>query len=212
MQVRSRTFAAFAFSALLAGSVAACGGSKGHAKGAEAPAATCYDGGLVAEEPADAAALPPYEGPMPIVEPSHMAEELAAAGLDIKHLPPIDSLDRKQIGRVMKTFSKSLGIACIGCHDLDDFAKMSPRKRVAKRMWNDFVRNLAMEDGQPVYCDSCHQGSVQGLDRRDKKLLASYMDDVFVGKLKRADGKDHDCGTCHGDPPEFKLLKGWRAE
>jgi hypothetical protein len=24
-----------------------------------------------------------------------------------------------------------------------------------------------------------------------------------VGKLKRRDGKDHECGTCHGDPPEF---------
>jgi hypothetical protein len=147
---------------------------------------------------------------MVVVQPTRMEQELRAVGLDPNALPPFERLTRRQLGRVMRTFSASLGIKCVGCHDPDAFAKPSPRKRVAAHMWNDLVRAVAMEDGKPVYCDSCHQGSLQALDRRDKKVLVQYMDDVFVGRLKRSDGKEHDCGTCHGDPPEFKLLKGWR--
>ncbi len=140
-----------------------------------------------------------------------MEAELRAAGLDPKNLPPLEKVDRQKLGKVMKTFSTALGIACVGCHDADDFHKPTARKRVAKRMWNDFVRVLATEDGSPVYCDSCHQGRLLALDRRNKKVVADYMDDIFVGKLKRTDGKEHDCGTCHGDPPEFHFLDDWKV-
>ena len=173
---------------------------------------TCYDGGSIAPEPEGPAPAATFEGPMAVVEPSHMAERLSEVGLDPKNLPAFDKLDRRQLGRVMKTFSASLGIECIGCHDLSDFAKTSPRKRVAKKMWDDLVRVLAMDDGSggAVYCDSCHQGRLLVLARADKKLVAGYMEDVMLGKLKRADGKEHDCGTCHGDPPEFHFIDEWR--
>lgn len=173
--------------------------------------ATCEGSPPPVEEPDAAAKLPPFEGPMVLVQPSAMIERLRATGLDPKNLPAFEKLERRQLGVVMKTFADSLGLKCIGCHDLDNFKKPSPRKYAAKKMWDDFVRVLAMEDGSPVYCNSCHQGSVQVLDRRDKGVVSSFMDDVFVGKLKRIDGKDHDCGTCHGDPPDFRFLAAWRT-
>jgi hypothetical protein len=170
----------------------------------------CYDGGVVLPEPPDNAKLPAYTGPMPVLEATHMESDLRAVGLDPANLPPFEQLDRRQLGKVMRTFTRSLGIACVGCHDVNDFSRTSARKRAAKSMWNEFVRKLAMADGKPVYCDSCHQGGVQVLDRRDKAVVASYMDDVFVGMLRRSDGKEHDCGTCHGDPPEFSFLADWK--
>lgn len=193
----------------LVAALAACGGAKSRGRPAAQPA-PCYDGGVVSPEPPDNAKLPVYTGPMPVLEATHMADDLRAVGLDVKNLPPFEKLDRKQLGKVMRTFTRSLGIACVGCHDVNDFARASARKRVAKKMWNEIVRQVAMADGQPVYCDSCHQGSVHALDRRDKAIVASYMDDVFVGLLKRSDGKEHDCGTCHGDPPEFSFVQDWK--
>jgi hypothetical protein len=191
--------------------LAACGGGRAprHTV-ASAPTATCYDGGVGDYEPPTNATLPPFAGPMVIVQPTKMEDQLRAVGLDPKHLPPFEQLTRRQLGRVMRTFSASLGIKCVGCHDPDEFHRSSPRKRAAVHMWNDFVRALETDEGAPVYCDSCHQGSVQALDRRSKDVVAQYMDDVFVGKLRRVDGKDHDCGTCHGDPPDFRFLAGWR--
>jgi hypothetical protein len=144
------------------------------------------------------------------VRPSRMAEALTAAGLDPKSLPPIETLSPKQKLRVMKTFTEALGIGCADCHAGQDFAADTRRKRVAKRMYNEIVRVTALETGEPVYCDSCHQGALFTLDRRDKSKVTDFMSDVFVGKMKRVDGRDHDCGTCHGDPPDFKFLTTWK--
>lgn len=209
-----------AWSVLLAvaGGVAFGCGADRSANVAAAPraTATCEARPPAVEEPNENAKLPPFQGPMVLVQPSTMLERLRAVGLDPKNLPPFEKLERRQLGAVMRTFEDSLGLKCIGCHDLSaytsrsDYRRPSPRKNAAKRMWNDFVRVLSLEDGSPIYCDSCHQGSVQTLDRRDKGLVSSFMDDVFVGKLKRLDGKDHECGTCHGDPPEFRFLASWR--
>src|SRR6202012_4225486 len=111
---------------------------------------------------------------------------------------------------VMESFSDALGIPCMGCHAQDDMRADTRRKRIAKRMWNDFTRGLAFENGDAVYCDSCHKGQLFNLNRSDKAKLSDYMSDQFVGRLKRTDGKDHDCSTCHGDPPEFAFLSLWR--
>jgi hypothetical protein len=200
--------------AIAAGSVAGgcSSGTGGNTTAPVAPrtSATCEGSPPPVAEPDENAKMPTFEGPMVVVQPSAMLDRLRLAGLDPKHLPPFEKLERHQLGVVMKTFGQSLGLKCIGCHDLENFKKPSARKEASKRMWNDFVRVLVLEDGAPVYCDSCHQGSVQVLDRRDKGLVSSFMDDIFVGKLKRADGKEHDCGTCHGDPPDFKFLSTWR--
>lgn len=151
-----------------------------------------------------------FVGKMPIVRPSTMGAELRAIGLDPKNLPPLELVERPKLLAVMQTFTKALGVGCTDCHREEDFHAETPRRRVARHMWDEMVRVLAAEDGSPVYCDSCHQGKLFVLDRKDKSALASYMDEVMVGKLKRADGKDHDCGTCHGDPPDFEFLDDWR--
>ena len=211
MRPRLHPFTLLLFATVVAALVAGCRGASTSAKSpAPKPTATC-EGPPPEPEPEVNEKLAPYTGPMVIVQPSAMLGDLERAGLDPKNLPRWEAIDKKTKQRIMKTFASSLGLKCIGCHDLDDFAKSSPRKRATARMWNDFVRVLTLEDGSPAYCDSCHQGSVQVLDRRNKALVSSFMDDVLVGKMKRRDGKDHECGTCHGDPPEFAFLKEWRA-
>lgn len=147
-----------------------------------------------------------------------MTERLIQAGLDPKNLPPLERLDRGAILQVMNTFNESLGVPCTGCHDEGDVRADTHRKRVARRMWNEFVRVLAFDktagdtgDKGPVYCDSCHQGRLFSLDRRDKAKVADFMSSGFVDGLKRVDNREHDCGTCHGDPPEFQFLDAWKS-
>jgi hypothetical protein len=161
--------------------------------------------------PAPEIVVPHAPGPMRPVHATKMGEAIAAIGLDPKDLPPLETIDAKRRLRLMRTFSDALGVPCVGCHARDDFAADTRRKRVAKRMWNEVVRVLALEGGEPVYCDSCHQGSMFVLDRRDKAKVSDFMSDVFVGTLKRQDGRDHGCETCHGDPPEFAFLTSWKS-
>ena len=141
-----------------------------------------------------------------------MAARLTAAGLDVQKLPPLERLDRAAILPVMGTFSDSLGIPCAGCHDEHDYKADTKRKRVSRRMWNEFVRVLSFDKGGgAVYCDSCHQGRLFSLDRTDKGKVADYMQSGYVDGLKRVDNREHDCGTCHGDPPEFQFLEAWKS-
>jgi hypothetical protein len=152
------------------------------------------------------------KGEMKPLTPSRLAASLAAVGLDARNLPPLEQLDKSQRLLVMETFSDSLGIPCSGCHSDPDFRADTRRKRVSKRMWNEIVRGLAFDNGDALYCDSCHNGKLFLLDRSNKDRVADYMSAEFVGRLKRTNGKDHDCGTCHGDPPEFDFLGAWREE
>lgn len=139
-----------------------------------------------------------------------MTAELTAIGLDPKKLPPIEKLEPEKLRKVMKTFTKALGVQCNGCHNAEDFKAPTPKKKIAARMWNDFARGLTMADGGPVYCDSCHQGRMLSLDHKDKKVLSGWMQAEFVDKLKRTDKKEHGCETCHGDPFEGDFLnKVW---
>jgi len=137
---------------------------------------------------------------------TRMGGALAAAGLDVHDLPPLERLSAGQKQKVMRTFTESLGIPCLGCHSEESFAADTRRKRIAKRMYNEIVRALALRDGEPVYCDSCHDGDLFMLDRRDTARLTRHMSQVMVGQLTRVDGRPHDCTSCHGDPPDFKML------
>ncbi len=152
----------------------------------------------------------PAPGAMAAVRPTRMGERLAEVGLDVRHLPPLERLTPEQRRKVMGTFADSLGVPCTGCHNEDDFRADTRRKRVAKRMYNEMARLLVLEDGEAVYCDGCHQGKDVVLDRRDKAKVSSFMSDVFVDKLRRFDGQEHDCSTCHGDPPEFAFIAQWK--
>jgi hypothetical protein len=155
-----------------------------------------------------ATATPPIVQ-MKNVAPSAMAADLKEIGLDPKALPPLSKMEPEKLRKVMKTFTKALGTSCSGCHDPNDFRAWTPHKKVALGMWNEFVRGLAMTDGSLLYCDSCHQGAMTVLDRRDKKALSAWMDANFVAKLKRKAPKEHGCDTCHGEPFEPKFLAGW---
>jgi hypothetical protein len=140
-----------------------------------------------------------------------MAAAIAAAGLDVANLPPLETLAPGPKQRVMRTFTEALGVPCIGCHADDEFKADTRRKRVARRMWNEIVRVVAMKDGAPVYCDSCHDGALFHLNRGDTKELSAYMCNELVDRLRRVDGRSHDCTTCHGDPPDLHLLESWKA-
>ncbi len=156
---------------------------------------------------ASATAAPP---PMAGIRASQMAGDLQAAGVDLKKLPrDLGKLEPVKLRKVMNTFTKSLGVQCNKCH-LDDFKAPTPMKKVAARMWSDFVVGLQTEDGSPLYCDSCHQGKPEYLAKGDKKALSGWMDANFVKKLKRADKKDHGCETCHGEPFDGDFLGKWK--
>jgi len=140
---------------------------------------------------------------------SAMANDLQDLGLDLKNLPPLEKLEPNKLRKVMRTFTKSLGAKCADCHNESDYAAMTPMKKIALHMWNDFVRGLQFENGTALYCDSCHQGRMKFLDRHDKKALGAWMDKNFVDKEKRRDGKEHGCETCHGDPFDPVVLAKW---
>jgi hypothetical protein len=137
-----------------------------------------------------------------------MGADLKAIGLDPRNLPPLEKLEPAKLRKVMQTFTKSLGIRCPDCH-LDDFSAPTARKRIATKMWNELVRGLAFADAEPLYCDSCHQGRALQLDRRDKKALSVWMDANFVDRLKRTDGAEHGCATCHGEDFDPSFLARW---
>lgn len=151
---------------------------------------------------------PPVEMKGPI--PTAMQNDLLGLGIDPKNLPPIEKLEPRTLRAVMKLFTKSLGIKCGGCHQEGDYAAPTRRKRIAAHMWNEFAAKLTLADGTPLFCDSCHQGRVVQLDRRDKKALSQWMDQNFVTGLARKDGKENGCETCHVDM-EMRFLANWAA-
>lgn len=156
--------------------------------------------------------LPPTRiGPMSPVAPSKMEAKLREIGIDPAALPPLNKLDAKTLRDVMNTFTKALGVQCSYCHERD-FKAPTVKKTIATHMWNDFTRSLAIEGSTgALYCDSCHAGHAEILDRRDPASLGQWMQVSYVDKLKRADKKDHACETCHGDPFEGKILtKLWK--
>jgi hypothetical protein len=144
------------------------------------------------------------------VRATRMADALAAAGLDVRNLPPIEQLTPGQKQKVMRTFTETLGVPCLGCHAEERFEADTRRKRIAKRMYNEIVRPLALRDSEPIYCDSCHDGDMFMLDRRDTAKVTRHMSETLVGQMTRIDGRPHDCTSCHGDPPDFKMLTTWK--
>jgi hypothetical protein len=112
----------------------------------------------------------------------------------------------------MKLFVKALGMSsCEGCHTAGDFKADTHNKRLATSMWNQFVKGLKAKGGEPLFCDSCHQGHQQLLARGDKKALSAFMKANYEDKLERSDKKEHNCQTCHSDPFEGKIFaKLWK--
>jgi hypothetical protein len=153
---------------------------------------------------------PAFTGPMKPPTTTAMEAELKAAGLDVRKLVPMAKLDPKVLrGKVMPLFKKALGTECTGCHVDGDFAASTPNKKIATKMWDEFVVKFQLADKSALFCDSCHQGRMLELDRKDNKALSTWMQQNFVDKLALKTGKDHDCATCHGDITAPPFLKDW---
>ena len=173
--------------------------------------------GAVGRVPVDAAAPVDDAGTPALAHapiPSTMGDALVAAGLDPANLPSLDALDDTQRDAVMQTFDDALGLQCGDCHEADP-SLPTRRTRIAGKMWDQFVRGLRFSDGSAIYCDSCHQGALTFLDRRDLSptgLLAAWMGAAYVTPLARSDGNAHSCATCHGDPYVGRFLDGWGAD
>lgn len=181
---------------------AACGGARSKAGPAVAVAPIAPNAPPV---------VPRKPGPMKPVRATAVADRIARAGLDPKDLPPLEKLTHGQRDQVMRLFSETLGVPCIGCHAEGDMRADTARKRVAKRMYNEITRVVATDKGEPVFCDSCHQGGMWVLDRADKGKISDYMSDQHTGGLKAAAGGDVECDTCHGGRPEFTFLTEWKS-
>jgi hypothetical protein len=136
------------------------------------------------------------------------------SGLDAKRLPPLAKLEPKKLREVMKLFTKSLGAKCSDCHVEGDFAAPTRRKKIAEKMWDEYVVKLTMADDSPVFCDTCHQGQLLVLDRHDKKAVGQWMHENFVEKLKRVDSAENGCKSegCHGASMDLGFLKRWGGE
>lgn len=144
---------------------------------------------------------------------SEQGGALRELSLDAASLPPLEKVDPDALRKLMKTFTKSLGVSCSYCHDTKDFRASTPRKKIATHMWNDYVRGLAASgDARPLYCDSCHAGRPRFLDRRDPHALGAWMKENFVAKIARKDGAEHSCSTCHGTAFEGQIFaKRWNV-
>jgi hypothetical protein len=140
--------------------------------------------------------------------PSAYLAELDALGLDPNDLPPLQKLDAKALRGVMKLFSRSLGVTCGDCHE-DDFAAPTPRKRIATKMWNEYVVKLAFSaDVSPLFCDSCHQGRTALLDRSSAEALGAWMKTSYVDPLKPKSDVPMSCETCH-ENMQMRFLNKW---
>lgn len=165
---------------------------------------------------------PPTEGPpvVPSKTPpirttidAQVTSTLKAAGIDVNDPGDFDTLLRSpsKLKAVMTSFTIALGTTCTGCHvsagNEVDYEAPTPKKKIAKKMWSEFVRKLQTKDGGAIYCDSCHQGKMEFLDRADDRSLGAWMQENFVDKLARTDGAAHACTTCHGDPFRGAILE-----
>lgn len=144
------------------------------------------------------------------ITPSRLGADLRKLGLDPLKLPRFDDLSPPQLHGVMSTFTRSLGMTCLDCHDAANAQAPTRRKRLAKRMWDEMVRGFRLEGGkEPLYCDSCHHGQTRFLDRSDLGAVSAYMAESYTGSLERADGSEVACATCHGDPRVARFLSTW---
>jgi hypothetical protein len=193
--------------------IAGCAGAAPAQTETPAPAGVNADAAADASTSPSTSTSPVAEGGVAVTPaamkpptPTAYAADLEAIGLDPQHLPPLNKIAPEQLRKVMPLVAKSLGVKCNACHDFNAPVQpaVTPRMKVAQHMWNDFVRIRTIEGGS-VFCDSCHHGALDFLDRRDRPALEHWMDESFVKAL----GAER-CETCHGTPPRWKFIDVWR--
>lgn len=162
-----------------------------------------------------------HHGPVATSTPlqaSTMLAELEATGIPLSKLQPLAKMSLEEKKKLMPLFQKALGFKdCGGCHvggsDGFDFKTETHHKKIARGMWDHFVVPLRDAQGANVFCDSCHAGKVEVLNRSNHEDLMAFMKTQYVGQLRRADGQDHTCATCHGKPmvPQI-FVKLWGVQ
>lgn len=73
-------------------------------------------------------------------------------------------MDTKKLKPIMKGWAKSLGVDCDHCHDTDNFAKDTKKKKLARKMVGiavnatKLVRQATGSRKVKVTCRTCHNG------------------------------------------------------
>jgi hypothetical protein len=173
----------------------------------------------------DAQPTPLDVGATPSIIPSKEFAALAASGVNLNQ-PFIDvvrALEAKDEANgtavfegFMKSMAASLGIKCSGCHvqvgTEIDFEMKTPNMRIAAQMWDRWVVKMQLAGGQPLFCDSCHQGKVEFLVRStpaEVGTLSNWMKQNFVAGIQNKDGSAMTCTSCHGQPFKGEFLSTW---
>lgn len=165
--------------------------------------------------PSGAAAAPPAPvgaaKNVPVVE-SKMLEDLKKAGVNIDKMSDLEKLPLAAKKKVMPLMQKAMGYeACTGCHVEGDYKKDTRNMKITREMWRAYSVPLRDEKGKAVFCDNCHSGQAKVLNRADKEALKKFMEDEYEHKFTRADKKEVECSTCHGDDMELKVIeKMWK--
>ena len=149
------------------------------------------------------------------LRPTRLARALRDKGFDPAALPDLHQMTEAQRREMMKLFARSLGVECNYCHVVENYGQPTVRKAVAEAMYREFVRGLRHKQGQaPLFCDSCHPGRPTFVDRSrsDEDAVREFMSANFVQPLERADGQEHRCRTCHGQPFNEHFLPRTVAE
>lgn len=142
------------------------------------------------------------------IRESKMLEDVKKAGVDLKKIPDFDKMPLATKKKLMPLFQKAMGYAdCQGCHVKDDFKAETRHIKITRGMWKHFVVAVRDEKGGAVFCDTCHDGNEKNLDRSDRKAMEKFMEDEYEHKLTRADKKDNECSSCHGDAMEMKIFE-----
>lgn len=142
------------------------------------------------------------------IQATKFEADLKKIGINLKKIPALEKLPSAQKKKVMPLLQKALGFdTCEGCHAEGDFKKETRDMKVAREMWRNFVMPLRSEDGGTLFCDSCHAGNEHVLNRKDKKALQAFMEEEYQNKISRASKEDMECGTCHGDAMETKIIE-----
>ncbi len=81
----------------------------------------------------------------------------------------MEGVERKDIMRVMKGFTKALDVKCQFCHEKNDKGRMDPtiptsHRTIARFMFENFTQFQRINDSA-VNCASCHQGKTEFLPR-----------------------------------------------
>ena len=85
----------------------------------------------------------------------------------------MEGMERPDIMRVMKGFTKALDVKCLFCHEKNASGRMDPtiptsHRTMARYMFETFT-SFQRVDGSSSNCAACHQGKAEFLPRHEDK-------------------------------------------